>query len=134
MTMSLRSTTRHGDLGLACHLSRAESSCVDDYWDVVPRRYQRRHAKRKSNLIEFLAATLGRRSPARSAPTSSTPPAFATVLRRRARLPDKSSRAARPIARLHPASPGARVPQLPSHERSFYAIKPSNLRLLRRHT
>src|SRR5437588_12228258 len=125
--MSLRSTTRHGDLGLACHRSLVESSCVDDYWDVVPRRYQPRHAKRKSNLTEFPVAIFVRIHPVGSAPKSSTPPAFPTMLCRRDRLLDKSSRAARPIARLHPASPGAPVPQVPSHERSFYAIDPSTL-------
>src|SRR5205085_4159014 len=46
--------------GLSCRRYREESSCVDDYWDVVPRRYQPRHAKRKSNLIEFPVATSGR--------------------------------------------------------------------------
>src|SRR5438874_11130990 len=105
--------------GLSCCRYRAESSCVDDYWDVVPRRYQPRHAKRKSNLIEFLVAIFVRIHPAGSAPKSSTPPAFPTVLCRRDRLLDKSPRAARPIARLYPASPGAPVRQVPSRQRSF---------------
>src|ERR1700730_4400630 len=52
-----RSKTRRGELGLSCRRYRAESSCVDDCWDVVPGRYQRRHAERRSNLIEFPVAT-----------------------------------------------------------------------------
>src|SRR4029077_21138524 len=93
--------------------------------DVVPRRCQRRHAKRKSNLTEFPVAIPHQRFPAGSAPKSSTPPAFPTVLCRPDRLLVRSSCAARPIARLHPSFPGAPVLQVPSRERSFYAIDPS---------
>src|SRR5437868_9594836 len=75
-------------LGLSCRRYRAESSCVDDYWDVVPRRYQPRHAKRKSNLIEFPVATFVRISPPQSAPRSSMPSVVATVPRGRDRLLD----------------------------------------------